>query len=256
MEYSIKQLAQIAGTTSRTLRHYGECGLLQPSRIGANGYRFYDDQSVLVLQRILLMRRLGMPLEDIKHALTNGEEHGQALRTLAAALRKERDAIDRRLVIIDQTITALENGTTMNAHEALENINEQYKEEVTDRCGADAYKQGDNWWKSLSEGERQEFHNRVRSLNSDWIAAWEAGVSPESDNAQALAQRHIEWLCGIPGTPAYSASAVRGEFTEQVAQYVEGLANMYPADPRFAANYGGEAGAQFVRDALLHRIRN
>jgi DNA-binding transcriptional MerR regulator len=27
----------------------------------------------LVLQRILLMRRLGMPLEDIKHALTNGE---------------------------------------------------------------------------------------------------------------------------------------------------------------------------------------
>jgi hypothetical protein len=49
---------------------------------------------------------------------------------------------------------------------------------------------------------------------------------------------------------------VRGEFTEQVAQYVEGLANMYPADPRFAANYGGEAGAQFVRDALLHRIRN
>ena len=32
--------------------------------------------------------------------------------------------------------------------------------------------------------------------------------------------------------------------------YVIGLGEMYVADPRFAANYGGEAGAMFVRDAL------
>jgi hypothetical protein len=29
---------------------------------------------------------------------------------------------------------------------------------------------------------------------------------------------------------------------------------MYVADPRFARNYGGEAGARFVRDALLHYL--
>ncbi len=32
--------------------------------------------------------------------------------------------------------------------------------------------------------------------------------------------------------------------------YVTGLGEMYVADPRFAANYGGDAGAAFVRDAL------
>ena len=35
-----------------------------------------------------------------------------------------------------------------------------------------------------------------------------------------------------------------------VRGYVTGLGEMYVADPRFAANYGGEAGAAFVRDAL------
>ncbi len=44
VEYPIAEVARLAGTTSRTLRHYGEVGLLEPSRIGANGYRLYDAQ--------------------------------------------------------------------------------------------------------------------------------------------------------------------------------------------------------------------
>ena len=53
----------------------------------------------------------------------------------------------------------------------------------------------------------------------------------------------MEWLRGIPGTP----SATPGG---DVKGYVTGLGEMYVADPRFAANYGGEPGATFVRDAL------
>ncbi|MFP3570790.1 TipAS antibiotic-recognition domain-containing protein, partial [Paraburkholderia sp. SIMBA_030] len=61
--------------------------------------------------------------------------------------------------------------------------------------------------------------------------------------AQDLARRHVEWLTGIPGTPtAAPVGDVKG--------YVTGLGEMYVADPRFAANYGGEVGAAFVRDAL------
>ena len=45
MEITIQQLAKAAGTTSRTLRHYDSVGLVSPSRIGSNGYRYYDDRS-------------------------------------------------------------------------------------------------------------------------------------------------------------------------------------------------------------------
>lgn len=70
-----------------------------------------------------------------------------------------------------------------------------------------------------------------------------SGVAPDSAEAQAVAERHVEWLRGIPGTPA---SAPRGD----IAGYVRSLGGMYVADPRFSLSYGGEVGATFVRDAL------
>ena len=63
MEITIQQLAKAAGTTSRTLRHYDSVGLVSPSRIGSNGYRYYDDRSLVRLQRVLLLRELGLGLD-------------------------------------------------------------------------------------------------------------------------------------------------------------------------------------------------
>ena len=54
MELSIQEVARATGTTSRTLRHYDGIGLLTPSRIGHNGYRYYDDAGLVRLHRILL----------------------------------------------------------------------------------------------------------------------------------------------------------------------------------------------------------
>ena len=69
MEWSVQQIARNAGTTSRTLRHYDDIGLLKPSRTGDNGYRFYDQASLVRLQRILLLRDLGLGLPAIAEVL-------------------------------------------------------------------------------------------------------------------------------------------------------------------------------------------
>jgi hypothetical protein len=119
----------------------------------------------------------------------------------------------------------------------------QYKDEVEERWGKDAYAGGDSWWRSMSPDEKQQWKDRLQKLSADWIVAAQSGVSPGSAEAQDLARRHVEWLRGIPGTP----TAVPGG---DVKGYVTGLGELYVADPRFGANYGGEAGATFVRDAL------
>jgi hypothetical protein len=99
----------------------------------------------------------------------------------------------------------------------------------------------------MSESDRAGWKRRVAELGRDWIAAAESGIDPASADAQAIAARHVEWLTGIPGTPA---AAPDGD----VRAYVIGLGEMYVADPRFGANYatsqGGTHGAEFVRDAL------
>ena len=67
--YTVKQLSRMAGITPRTLHYYDEIGLLKPSRVGDNGYRYYGEEALLRLQQILLYRELDLPLEDIKQIM-------------------------------------------------------------------------------------------------------------------------------------------------------------------------------------------
>lgn len=121
----------------------------------------------------------------------------------------------------------------------------QHRDEVEQRWGKDAYAKSDNWWRGMSAEGRAEWMGRSQTLAQDWtVAALDEAVAPDSPQAQQLAARHIEWLRGMPGTPAADPGG-------NLDGYVRGLAEMYVADDRFAANYGGAQGAQFVRDALL-----
>ncbi|KOG44275.1 hypothetical protein ADK74_14500 [Streptomyces decoyicus] len=71
MESTIQELGTRAGIISRTLRHYDRVGLSAPPRGGANGFRYDDPGAVARLQRILLMRRLGMGLPAIAEVLAD-----------------------------------------------------------------------------------------------------------------------------------------------------------------------------------------
>ena len=69
MEYSIRQLADLAGISTRTLRYYDEVKLLSPSRISPTGYRIYSEAEVDRLQQILFYRALGISIHEIKSIL-------------------------------------------------------------------------------------------------------------------------------------------------------------------------------------------
>ena len=49
---TVKEVSRIAGVTPRTLRYYDKIGLLKPSRIADNGYRYYDDRALQRLQLV------------------------------------------------------------------------------------------------------------------------------------------------------------------------------------------------------------
>lgn len=118
-----------------------------------------------------------------------------------------------------------------------------FQAEVEQRWGKNSYAAGDAWWRSMTDAQREAWQADQRQLAADWQAAAAAGEDPAGAIAQDLAARHVAWLSNIPGTPGYG----QGGATDD---YVLGLADMYVADERFAANYGGAAGAEFVRASL------
>lgn len=64
--YTVKQVSALADVTVRTLHHYDEIGLLRPTTVGTNGYRYYDDAALLRLQQILFYREIGLELAQIR----------------------------------------------------------------------------------------------------------------------------------------------------------------------------------------------
>lgn len=252
-DWSIQEIARLAGTTSRTLRHYDDIGLVAPSRVAPNGYRHYDQSALVRLQRVLLLRELGLGLAQIAEVLesparTSNHSEASALRTHLAYLREEQARLDRQIRSVEQTITALDEGEEIMAEQMLDGFDHtQYREEVEQRWGREAYAESDRWWRGKTADDRAKWQQNAAELGRDWIAAAESGADPAAVSSQEIARRHVEWLRGIPGTPA----AVSGG---DLKGYVIGLSDMYVADPRFGANYatsaGGTQGAKFVRDAL------
>ena len=117
----------------------------------------------------------------------------------------------------------------------------QYKEEVEARWGAAAYADSDRWWRGLGEEGRQAFMAEHAEIAQQWARLRAQGAPVDGPAARALARRHRAWIAvGWGGRPEGTVTA----------EALVGLADMYVADERFAANYGGAEGARYVRDAL------
>ncbi|MER8234867.1 MerR family transcriptional regulator [Streptomyces sp. NPDC094049] len=245
MEWSIQEVARKAGTTSRTLRHYGERGLLEPSRIGANGYRYYDQAALVRLQRILLLRELGLSLPAIAEVLAGQRDTAAALRTHLALLEQERELLGRRIASVRTTLDRTEKGEELMADEVFDGFDHAvYEKEVTERWGRDAHQKADRWWRGLGEGERRAFLGEQKGIARDFGRALADGLAAGDDAVQEIARRQVVWLSAT---------------TAPSKEYVIGLGRMYVDDPRFAAHYDqhGEGTAVLVRDALeIYAERN
>ncbi len=249
MEHSMRDVVRASGVTSRTLRHYESVGLLLPSSTAAGGERRYDPAALLRLQRILVLRGLGLGLPAIKRALAAGGDELEALREHAEQLVRERERLETRLAAVRHSIAARENGRDPEMSEMFKGYDHrQYEQEVQQRWGKESAQRSNEWWESMSQERRDGFQHDAAALGRAWTDAAATGEDPSGEAARALAERHVRWLGSIPGTPAAGGSK------ETVRAYVLGLADLYVADARFAANYGGESGAQFVRAALRSRF--
>ena len=126
MVYTVKQLADLAGVSRRTLHYYDEIDLLKPSEKADNGYRYYDDAAVLRLQQILFFRELGLSLDEIGTAVDAPDfDILQALQTHRQALEQKAKRLDSLIQTIDKTIDHLEGNIEMSTNEFFTGFDEE-----------------------------------------------------------------------------------------------------------------------------------
>src|SRR4051812_34326148 len=118
MAYTVKQVAAMSGVSVRTLHFYDETGLLKPAYVGANGYRFYEEAELLILQQILFYRELGFELKQIKRILGRRDfEKVAALQSHRKVLEKNFVRTRQLIETIDKTIQHLKGKKKMKTEE-------------------------------------------------------------------------------------------------------------------------------------------
>ena len=102
--FQIGQFARLAGISPRQLRAYDALGLFRPVWVEPTSlYRYYSPAQLPELRRILALRQLGMPIEEILRLIGGGDLRG-ALDRRREALERERRLAEERLAALDITV--------------------------------------------------------------------------------------------------------------------------------------------------------
>ncbi|MGW7099894.1 MerR family transcriptional regulator [Streptomyces sp. NPDC054838] len=97
----IGELARATGATARALRHYEQAGLISAER-AANGYRRYDERTVVRVRNIRYLLSAGLTLDDVRAFLPCLDGDVASAPPSAKGLRVARD----RLAVLEERIAA------------------------------------------------------------------------------------------------------------------------------------------------------
>lgn len=245
-DFSIGQLAELAGISTRALRHYEDMGMLVPKRT-ENNYRRYGEADARRLAQILAMRSCGMSLTEIKGLLFGSKDVSSTLHSHLCDLHARRQVLEDEISRTEEAIAKMERMANMKAEQSFEELKreglrefeETYGKEAREKYGVDVIEEANERLLRMNRKEWDAKEDLEQEILRKLRAAM-AGGDPSSDEAGKLVRSHRAWV-GIhwgcePTKDAYSS-----------------LVNGYACDPRFVEYYDsrcGEGATAFLIDAV------
>ncbi|MEY8402931.1 MerR family transcriptional regulator [Oscillospiraceae bacterium 44-34] len=121
----INEVEAQVGITKKNIRFYEEQGLLSPRRNSENGYRDYGEAEVAILRQIKLMRKLGVPLEEIRRMQAGGTV-ADGMRRHLVTLERDRKSLEQSIQLCqslkdrEERLEALDAAALLEEMERLE----------------------------------------------------------------------------------------------------------------------------------------
>ncbi|QDK81712.1 MerR family transcriptional regulator [Spirosoma sp. KCTC 42546] len=247
-QYSVNNLAKLAGVSVRTLHHYDRLGLLKPAIRTEANYRLYSEQELIRLQQILFYKELDFSLSEILAILENpGFNMITALESHKLALQARQYRLSTLLMTIDKTISTLKGERVMLTNEELyEGFPKglAYRQEAITKYGTEEVD-------ASEQNLRQRGKAGFEQLKADQkdIAKTLAGmltIDPTSTAVQEQIARHYANIQGFWGEELCQS--------KNMSEAYKGLAKLYMDDPRFTSQNGQENPeyAAFLNKAMVY----
>lgn len=240
---TVGQVAAEFGVTVRTLHHYDEIGLLEPSQRNDAGYRLYTEHDLTRLGQIVAYRRLGLRLDAVAQVLATDADVLSHLQRQREAVSQQLHELESLAHALDRAMEAEVNGYQISRDEQREIFGEafsdEYADEAKERWGeTQAWAQSRQRTKGYTKEQWQQVKTETDEINDAFTALMTAGEPAQGSAAMDVAERARiqidQWFYDCP------------------PQMHDNLAEMYLSDPRFTATYEDHAAglAQFVHDAI------
>lgn len=247
-QYSVKQLAKLAGISVRTLHLYDQLNLLKPAIRTEARYRMYGEAELLRLQQILFYKELDFSLQAIAEILNDPRfDLIQALESHKVALHQRQERIQTLLATVDKTIHSLKTEQMLSHEELYQGLPketaETYRKEARTKYGAAEVEQSENHLRNLGKEGFQKLKAEMEDIATKLVALMQE--DPQGAVVQQQIARHYHNIRGFWGT---SGSA------DLQAEAYAGLGDLYVADERFTMVDGkaNPAYAQFLQKAMRY----
>lgn len=246
MRYRIKEVADLAGVSVRTLHHYDNIGLLNPTSYSAAGYRLYAQQDLERLQQILFFKELGFDLIEIKEILDNPAfDRHKALNTQKQLLMEKKTRLEAIIRLVEQALQTIGQGGIKMTKERfqafdmseIEKHQKEYAQEARRKYGhTSAYRESQQKASSYSK--------------EDWAAI--------TANSNAIHQHLASLMDKPPDNPEVQEAIsqwrqhITTYFYHCTLEIFRGLGDLYVSDERFTANIDKfrPGLAQFMQAAM------
>lgn len=160
--YTSGEFARKADVTLRTIRYYDKQGILKPSKVESNGYRYYTDADFAKLQKILSLKTLGFSLEEIMTITINDQDKDFIRHSLELQLGLVRKKIEHLNLIeksIKETADKMDKNHEVDWEEMIRLLHVTNREHVL----VDQYKNASNL------GVRIQLHNDYSVNQQRWF---------------------------------------------------------------------------------------
>lgn len=202
MNYTIQKLAELMGTTARTVRFYDQIGLLKPAFIAENGYRYYTDQQVVRLQQILFFKDLGCELKHIQELFSTPNFDTEKMfleqkRVIEKNIKKQK----KLLKTVEMMLLNIEKARTMTAEQMTQEIADKLELQVNSILGEGeqlpaAVQAKIELKEKLAQWSWAEdwtpFLSKSKKIMAEFEKLLDAGVPVDSPDVQLLARENFE----------------------------------------------------------------
>jgi DNA-binding transcriptional MerR regulator len=205
--YLIRQFANLAGVTVRTLHHYDRLGLLSPQQRTESGYRLYSNEDLVRLERITVLRYLGLSLAQIADMLSNTHQGdldvAGVLQTQAIILRERREGITRVLRAVEAAERSLDAAHIPDwqlfktiIKEVSMQDNTEWPKKYYSQSALEVIEQRTNQWTPELQVDVTRQWNKLFAKVEAAIAAGEDPTGPNGKELARQWQKQVERFTG------------------------------------------------------------